>query len=132
MVCGRYTHVLADTLRSIAVLVAAFVAMCTPVNPDTADAAAAVAVSAVILGSVAPLAAALRGAAGEYRVARAEHKRSGGGLEAPEPGRSPTWNLLKSGGSKEEERAREALEERAGTLMGGLGGRSAEEGEECA
>jgi len=54
--CSAYTHVFADTLRSIAVIVASGVAEVTKiVTPEVADAAAAVIVSAIILLSLVPL-----------------------------------------------------------------------------
>jgi Co/Zn/Cd efflux system component len=54
--CSAYTHVFADTLRSIAVIIAAAVAEVSKiVTPEVADATAAVIVSAIILLSLVPL-----------------------------------------------------------------------------
>lgn len=58
--CSAYTHVMADTLRSIAVLVAAGIAFrFKTVSPAMADASAAVVVSIIIALSLGPLLAAL-------------------------------------------------------------------------
>jgi len=49
-------HVCADTLRSVAVLVAAGFAFLLPqIQPDVADSVAAIIVSLIILGSLLPL-----------------------------------------------------------------------------
>ena len=54
--CSAYTHVFADTLRSIAVIIAAVLAELLPaVTPEEADATAAVVVSGLILLSLLPL-----------------------------------------------------------------------------
>jgi len=54
--CSAYTHVVADTLRSLAVTVAACIALANKnVNPDLSDAWAAIVVSVIILGSTVPL-----------------------------------------------------------------------------
>lgn len=54
--CSAYTHVFADTLRSIAVLCAAIMAEYLPnVTPEEADASAAVAVSFIIAIALLPL-----------------------------------------------------------------------------
>ncbi|GKY98021.1 hypothetical protein MPSEU_000760200 [Mayamaea pseudoterrestris] len=54
--CSAYTHVFADTLRSIAVLIAAAVAKIVPgVSSEEADATAAVFVSILIVFSLVPL-----------------------------------------------------------------------------
>jgi Co/Zn/Cd efflux system component len=55
--CSAWTHVCADTMRTIAVLIAASIAMLFPEQVDgkTADAVAAVAVSIIILLSLASL-----------------------------------------------------------------------------
>jgi hypothetical protein len=54
--CSAYTHVFADTLRSIAVIVASGVAdVVDGVTPEEADAAAAVVVSILVLLSMVPL-----------------------------------------------------------------------------
>jgi len=54
--CSAYTHVFADTLRSIAVMIAAFVASFDEnVSGEDADAVAAIAVSVLIVLSLAPL-----------------------------------------------------------------------------
>lgn len=54
--CSAYTHVLADTLRSFAVIIAALTAFITPgVTPEQADATAAIVVSGMIALSLVPL-----------------------------------------------------------------------------
>jgi Co/Zn/Cd efflux system component len=54
--CSAYTHVFADTLRSIAVIIASIIAEVSEVvTPEVADATAAVIVSAIILLSLVPL-----------------------------------------------------------------------------
>jgi len=53
--CSAYTHVFADTLRSIAVLVAASIAEITGANGEYCDAVAAIVVSAIIGVSSFPL-----------------------------------------------------------------------------
>ena len=54
--CSAYTHVFADTLRSIAVIVASVIAdVVDSVTPEEADAAAAVVVSILVLLSMVPL-----------------------------------------------------------------------------
>lgn len=54
--CSAYTHVLADTLRSFAVIFAALTAELAPgVTPEQADATAAIVVSGLIVLSLAPL-----------------------------------------------------------------------------
>jgi Co/Zn/Cd efflux system component len=55
--CSAWTHICADTLRSIAVLVAAGIAWVLPslLTPDEADSGAAIIVSAIILFSLVPL-----------------------------------------------------------------------------
>lgn len=54
--CSAYTHVFADTLRSLAVILAAVVALLSKsVTSEEADAAAAIAVSVLIILSLIPL-----------------------------------------------------------------------------
>jgi Co/Zn/Cd efflux system component len=54
--CSAYTHVFADTLRSVAVIIACLLAMLIPgVTPEEADAAAAICVSILIALSLVPL-----------------------------------------------------------------------------
>mmetsp|Transcript_37291 Transcript_37291/g.67082 ORF Transcript_37291/g.67082 Transcript_37291/m.67082 type:complete len:169 (+) Transcript_37291:34-540(+) len=54
--CSAYTHVFADTLRSIAVIIASVIAQTVEsVTPEVADATAAVIVSFIIFFSVLPL-----------------------------------------------------------------------------
>lgn len=54
--CSAFTHVCADTMRSIAVLVAAGIAgMFDSIDPEAADAVAAVVVSIIIILSLIPL-----------------------------------------------------------------------------
>eukprot|EP00984_Skeletonema_dohrnii_P018399 scaffold8581_cov103-Skeletonema_dohrnii-CCMP3373.AAC.8 len=73
--CSAYTHVFADTLRSIAVIVASVIAEVTKiVTPEVADAAAAVIVSAIILLSLIPLFSGLIRTWRELRSIAAEVK----------------------------------------------------------
>jgi Co/Zn/Cd efflux system component len=66
-------HVFADTLRSIAVIVAAVVAkLVDEVTPEEADAAAAVVVSVLILLSLIPLFHGMIQTSSELRAIRAE------------------------------------------------------------
>lgn len=66
--CSAYTHVFADTLRSIAVIVAAILALTIPgVTPEEADSTAAIAVSILILLSLLPLLRGLVRSATELR-----------------------------------------------------------------
>jgi Co/Zn/Cd efflux system component len=70
-----FQHVFADTLRSIAVLVAACISqLVEAVTPEEADAAAAVVVSALILLSLIPLFNGLVISSRELRLLRAEEK----------------------------------------------------------
>lgn len=63
--CSAYTHVFADTLRSLAVILASLLATFVPtITPEEADAAAAIAVSILIVVSLVPL---LRGMLGTVR-----------------------------------------------------------------
>lgn len=67
--CSAYTHVFADTLRSIAVIVAAGLAEVLPaVTPEEADATAAVVVSVLILLSLVPLTRGLWSSVAELRA----------------------------------------------------------------
>lgn len=73
--CSAYTHVFADTLRSIAVLVAACLSVLVDgITPEEADASAAVVVSGLILLSLIPLINGLRQSYNELRLIRAEEK----------------------------------------------------------
>lgn len=66
--CSAWTHVLADTLRSVAVLVAAGIAYLSDfITPDEADSYAAVLVSFIILFSCGPLLQGLYYTAQEIR-----------------------------------------------------------------
>jgi len=68
-------HVFADTLRSIAVLVAACLSvLVTEITPEEADASAAVVVSALIILSLIPLFNGLGKTFQELRMIRAEEK----------------------------------------------------------
>mmetsp|Transcript_8414 Transcript_8414/g.10967 ORF Transcript_8414/g.10967 Transcript_8414/m.10967 type:complete len:285 (-) Transcript_8414:49-903(-) len=59
--CSAYTHVLADTLRSIAVLLAAGASsLSSSIKSETADAWAAIFVSLIVFGSTFPLLKGLR------------------------------------------------------------------------
>ena len=54
--CSAYTHVFADTVRSVAVLIAAILGQFIEVvTPEVADAGAAIVVSAIILIALLPL-----------------------------------------------------------------------------
>ena len=72
--CSAYTHVFADTLRSIAVVIASAIAeLVGSVTPEVADSYAAVIVSVIILLSVLPLFRGLIRTWGELRsIAREE------------------------------------------------------------
>ncbi len=71
--CSAYTHVFADTIRSIAVLTASILAESIPnITAEEADASAAVAVSAVILIALLPLLLGLRRTWLELRAIRRE------------------------------------------------------------
>ena len=73
--CSAYTHVFADTLRSIAVIVAAAIAFTVPgITPEEADATAAVIVSILILLSLMPLLQGLAQSVKEYRAILKEEK----------------------------------------------------------
>jgi Co/Zn/Cd efflux system component len=74
--CSAFTHVFADTLRSIAVIVAAAVAEIFPsaVTPEEADSAAAVIVSIMILLSLIPLVQGLLMSLSELQAIRYEEK----------------------------------------------------------
>ena len=74
--CSAYTHVFADTLRSIAVIVAALVAELFPsaVTPEEADATAAVIVSILILLSLVPLLQGLISSISELQSIRADER----------------------------------------------------------
>lgn len=66
--CSAYTHVIADTLRSIAVMAAAILSLADDdVNSNIADAWAAIAVSVIIFGSLYPLS---KGLMQKYRQLR--------------------------------------------------------------
>lgn len=86
--CSAYTHVFADTLRSLAVIVASLLAQFTSaVTSEVADATAAVVVSALILLSLLPL---FRGMVQTFRSLQKvnrqlEIERRHGGLQASEP-----------------------------------------------
>jgi Co/Zn/Cd efflux system component len=70
--CSAYTHVFADTLRSIAVLCAALYANLTETQGDLTDAYAALAVSIIIVLSTVPLIKGLGGTWGKYLEVRRE------------------------------------------------------------
>lgn len=65
--CSAYTHVFADTLRSLAVILAGLISETTSVRGDDADAWAAVVVSVIIFVTVVPLVQGLRGTVQVYR-----------------------------------------------------------------
>jgi Co/Zn/Cd efflux system component len=71
--CSAYTHVFADTLRSIAVIIAVmFAKFVGGVTPEEADATAAIVVSGLILLSLLPLFHGLVRTYSELRAIRAE------------------------------------------------------------
>lgn len=73
--CSAYTHVMADTLRSIAVLIAAAIAYSVEgVNPSMADAVASMVVSIIIAISLGPLLVGLFETARELLVIRKERE----------------------------------------------------------
>lgn len=73
--CSAYTHVFADTIRSLTVIVASVTAEVSKlVTPEEADAAAAVIVSAIILLSLVPLFSGLIRTWRELRSITAEVK----------------------------------------------------------
>ena len=73
--CSAFTHVFADTVRSIAVIIAAAIAMISPaVDGITADAVAAVVVAVLILLSLIPLLHGLRKSASELQAIYSEEK----------------------------------------------------------
>jgi Co/Zn/Cd efflux system component len=73
--CSAYTHVFADTLRSIAVIVASGVAdVVDGVTPEEADAAAAVVVSILVLLSMVPLFHGLVQSVSELRAILSEEE----------------------------------------------------------
>lgn len=73
--CSAYTHVFADTIRSLTVIVASVTAQVSKlVTPEEADAAAAVIVSAIILLSLVPLFSGLIRTWRELRSITAEVK----------------------------------------------------------
>jgi Co/Zn/Cd efflux system component len=73
--CSAYTHVMADTLRSLAVIVAVILALIiAPVTPEVADATAAVVVSSIILISLLPLLQGLVARVRELRGILAEER----------------------------------------------------------
>lgn len=73
--CSAYTHVFADTVRSVTVIVASIIAEVSQrVTPEEADSAAAVIVSAIILLSLVPLFSGLFRTWRELRSISAEVK----------------------------------------------------------
>ncbi len=73
--CSAYTHVFADTIRSIAVLTASILAKFVPsITAEEADASAAVAVSVIILFALFPLFDGLKTTAVELLAIRREEK----------------------------------------------------------
>lgn len=73
--CSAYTHVFADTLRSIAVIVAAVLAkLVEGITPEVADSVAAVVVSALILLSLIPLGQGLHNSLAELGHIRAQER----------------------------------------------------------
>jgi Co/Zn/Cd efflux system component len=71
----HFKHIFADTLRSLAVIVAALVAeLADSVTSEEADATAAVIVSSLILMSLAPLLGGMVATFGELRSIYAEER----------------------------------------------------------
>ncbi|GFH47311.1 hypothetical protein CTEN210_03786 [Chaetoceros tenuissimus] len=74
--CSAYTHVMADTMRSIAVLVAASISWYFNIDPSLADATAAIIVSAIIALSLGPLIVGLCQTWGELQTLKKEERES--------------------------------------------------------
>ncbi|KAI2493691.1 Cation efflux family [Fragilaria crotonensis] len=73
--CSAYTHVFVDTLRSLAVIIAATVAhLAHEVTSEEADATAAIVVSALILFSLFPLLSGLVSTCRELRSIHADER----------------------------------------------------------
>lgn len=73
--CSAYTHVFADTLRSVAVIIASALAeLFDDVTAEEADAAAALVVSILILLSLVPLFQGLVQSGSEFLAIRAEER----------------------------------------------------------
>jgi len=73
--CSAFTHIFADMLRSIAVIVAAVVAKAAPsVSPEIADGSAAIVVYLLILVSIVPLVRGLCQLVPEYRTILAQER----------------------------------------------------------
>lgn len=71
--CSAYTHVLADTIRSVAVMLAAIIAMLSPeITPQEADASAAIVVSVIIMIALLPLLSGLKDTGFELYAIRRE------------------------------------------------------------
>lgn len=80
--CSAYTHVIADTFRSLAVLFAAMISSNSDVNADIADGWAAIAVSFIIAATTIPLFAGL---VEKYRMVRdfpAQQQRENGSMDS--------------------------------------------------
>jgi len=74
--CSAYTHVMADTMRSIAVLIAAAASFFLHLSPELADAVAAIIVSIIIAVSLGPLIVGLMKTWHEIRIVRRELRES--------------------------------------------------------
>ncbi len=72
--CSAYTHVFADTLRSLAVMIAALLSVFAGYDGDLVDAVAALVVSVIIVVSLFPLLSGLRRTMGTYRSLKAEEE----------------------------------------------------------
>jgi Co/Zn/Cd efflux system component len=82
--CSAYTHVFADTLRSIAVIIAAVMAEVVPnITPEVADSTAAVIVSILILLSLIPLLQGLIASSNELRTIYEEERSDMALLQPP-------------------------------------------------
>ncbi|KAL7573770.1 hypothetical protein ACA910_007799 [Epithemia clementina (nom. ined.)] len=84
--CSAYTHVFADTLRSLAVIIAALVAEFTGVTSEEADSAGAIAVSILILMSLTPLVRVIYQSTSELMVIRAQEKQERAAVAAQQTG----------------------------------------------
>lgn len=72
--CSAYTHVMADTMRSIAVLIAAATSFFLDLSPALADATAAIIVSIIIAVSLGPLIVGLMKTFHEIQLLRRESR----------------------------------------------------------
>jgi Cation efflux family len=84
--CSAFTHVVADTLRSIAVIIAAVTSMIVPkVTPAVADSTAALVVSFLIIMSLIPLMRGLLRSIAELRAMYAEERSEAKACQQNQP-----------------------------------------------